>query len=260
MRLSRTWMVGMAVAACAATSTMTGGAAAGLPEVVLRHVAIVDVVAGRVVADQDIVVTGTTIGDVRAASRTAPAAKATIDGAGKFVMPGLVDAGAVGASLVQGRHAQALLSWGVTTIDIPGLDPAARRRWRTDLDNGRAYGPRLLAPCGAGRGAAGASSATAPVAVHDALQRLVDRGQTPAVVLRTFTRDNAAALCLDGGGVIAPGRPADLVVLGGNPLEDIRHTRAIDAVVFRGELLSQAHLQMLRRGTLTPPTPPPTPR
>lgn len=256
MRMSRTWMAGTAVAACAAGATLTGGAAAGLPEVVLRHVAIVDVEAGRVVPDQDVVVKGTEIAEVRAAARTTPAAKATIDGAGKFVMPGLVDAGATGAGLARGRAAQALLSWGVTTIDIPGLDQAARQRWRTDLNNGRAYGPRLLAPCGPGRGATGSSSATAPVAVHDALQRLVDRGQTPAVALRTFTRDNAVALCLDGGGVIAAGRPADLVVLGGNPLDDIRHTRAIDAVVFRGELLSQAHVQMLRGGTLTPPTPP----
>ena len=46
-----------------------------------------------------------------------------------------------------------------------------------------------------------------------------------------------------------------LVVLAANPLDDLRHLRDIDAVVFRGEVLTYAHLQMLRRGTLPPPTP-----
>ena len=62
-------------------------------------------------------------------------------------------------------------------------------------------------------------------------------------------------LCLDGVGEIAAGQTADLVVLTADPLQDIRHTREIDAVVFRGEVLTQAHIRMLRRGTLPLPTP-----
>lgn len=255
MRTSRTRMAAAVMGAWAAAAAMTGRAADGPPDVVLRHVAIVDVLAGRVLPDQDIVVTGTRIAEVHAASRSAVAAKATVEGTGKFVMPGLVDAGAVGAGLAQGRAAQALLSWGVTAVDVAGLDATARRRWQRDLNSGRAYAPRLVAPCGASRGTAAGSSSAAPVAAHDALQRLVERGQTPAVALRTFTHDNAGALCLDAGGIVAAGRAADLVVLTGNPLDDIGHTRAIDAVVFRGELLSQAHVQLLRQGALTPPTP-----
>lgn len=255
MRTSRTWMAAGVMAAGAAVAAMTARAAGGPPDVVLRHIAVVDVVAGRVVPDQDIVVEGTRIVALQAAARIAPAAKATVNGAGKFVIPGLVDAGASGAGLAQGRAAQALLSWGVTTIAFPGLDSAAQQRWRHDLNSGRSYAPRLVAPCAGPRGTAAASSPAAPANVHDALQRLVDGGQTRAAALRTFTRDNGSALCLEADGVVAAGRPADLVVLGGNPLDDIRHTRAIDAVVFRGELLSQAHLQLLRQGALTPPTP-----
>jgi imidazolonepropionase-like amidohydrolase len=223
--------------------------------VILRHVTVVDVANGRVIPDQDVVVTGTTIGEVGAAAPTPRPAKATVDGPGKFVMPALVDAGAAGAALAQGRNAQSLLSWGVTAIAIPGLDAAAHLRWRNDLNSGRSYAPRLAVPCAGPRGTAAGSSPSAPTRVHDALQRLVDGGQTPAAALRTFVRDNAAALCLESDGRVAAGRPADLLVLGGNPLHDIRHTRALDAVVFRGELLSQAHLQMLRHGALTPPTP-----
>jgi hypothetical protein len=44
-------------------------------------------------------------------------------------------------------------------------------------------------------------------------------------------------------------------VLEANPLEDITRTRAIDAVVFRGEVLTRAHVNMLARGTLPLPTP-----
>lgn len=53
-------------------------------------------------------------------------------------------------------------------------------------------------------------------------------------------RGAARALCLDDLGAIAGGAPADLLVLEGNPLEDLRHTRAIDAVVFRGEVMTRA--------------------
>lgn len=255
MRTSRTGMAAAVMAGWAALAAMTARAADGPPDVVLRHIAVVDVVTGRVVPDQDIVVHGTRIAQVRAAARIAPAAKATVEGAGKFVIPGLVDAGASGADLAQGRAAQVLLSWGITAVGVPALDAAARLRWQRDLDDGRAYAPRLAVPCGAGRGSAAASSTATPLAVHDAMQRHVASGQAPAAALRAFTRDAAGALCLEAHGVIAPGRPADLVVLSGNPLDDIRHTRAIDAVVFRGELLSQAHVQLLRQGALTPPTP-----
>lgn len=255
MRTSWTWTVALVGTMAGAATVATAPKDGGPPDVVLRGVAIVDVMAGRVMRDQDIVVQGTRIAEVRPAAPLPQPAKATVEGAGKFVIPGLVDAGAAGAGLTDGRAAQALLGWGVMAMDVPGLDGDARRRWQRDLNSGRAYGPRLVAACGPPRGVAAASSAAAPMAVHDALQRLVDGGRTHAAALRTFTRDNAAGLCLESDGVIAPGRPADLMVLAGNPLTDIRHTRAIDAVVFRGELLSQAHVRMLRRGALAPPTP-----
>jgi imidazolonepropionase-like amidohydrolase len=38
-------------------------------------------------------------------------------------------------------------------------------------------------------------------------------------------------------GQIAPGMRADLVLLGANPLVDIRHTRRIEGVMSRGEWL-----------------------
>ena len=96
-----------------------------------------------------------------------------------------------------------------------------------------------------------------PGAIHDELVRLATSAdRTPAQALRAVTLDRARTLCLDGLGAIAAGAPADLVVLAANPLDDIRHTRAIDAVVFRGEVFTQAHVTQLRRGALPAPTPP----
>jgi len=52
------------------------------------------------------------------------------------------------------------------------------------------------------------------------------------------------------------GGDADLPVLRRNPLVDIRHSADIDAVIFRGEALTPAHLHLLRdTGFPTVPVP-----
>ena len=51
---------------------------------------------------------------------------------------------------------------------------------------------------------------------------------------------------VDSLGAVRPGNVADLVLLEGNPLEDIRHTRHIAAVVSRGRLVDADELAALR--------------
>ena len=236
-----------------ATLNMTG-TAEGPAELVVRQIAVVDA-AGRLWPGRDIVVRGTRIARLAPAGQPLPPAKTLIDGRGKFAVAGLVDADARTAAFTPAA-AQALLARGVTTIADRAGDPARLQRWSRDLASGRAYGPRLAPGCGREGGVAAASAPDALDAVHDALARLVAAGRSPSEAIATFTRDNARALCLDAVGAIAPGQAADFLVLTANPLEDIRASRAIDAVVFRGEVLTQAHIRMLRRGTLPPPTPP----
>jgi imidazolonepropionase-like amidohydrolase len=61
--------------------------------------------------------------------------------------------------------------------------------------------------------------------VHKELQALVRVGLTPYQALATGTRNVAQYFgTLDSTGTIAVGKRADLVLLGGNPLTDIRHT------------------------------------
>ncbi len=70
--------------------------------------------------------------------------------------------------------------------------------------------------------------------LHEELERLVAAGLTPAEALRAATMDAALALDADSLGRIAPGRVADLLVLEGDPLTDIRNLRRIGLVILRG--------------------------
>lgn len=82
-------------------------------------------------------------------------------------------------------------------------------------------------------------------AVHDELALLVEAGLTPFEALVTGTRAIADFLGDSTLGTIAPGHPADLVLLEGNPLENIGVTREIAGVMLRGRWLSRATLDSL---------------
>jgi imidazolonepropionase-like amidohydrolase len=74
--------------------------------------------------------------------------------------------------------------------------------------------------------------------LHEELALLVSSGLSPLQALQAATLNPARYLGVeDRAGAVLPSYSADLVVLRGNPLEDIRHTRAIAAVVLRGRLL-----------------------
>ena len=77
--------------------------------------------------------------------------------------------------------------------------------------------------------------------VHRELQTMVDAGLTPFEALRIGTV--AVGDFLDANtGTIAPGRDADLVLLDGNPLLEIRNSQKIHGVMLRGQWLSRSDL------------------
>ena len=85
--------------------------------------------------------------------------------------------------------------------------------------------------------------------LHDELGLLVRAGLTPAEALRTATFNPARFLGLtDSLGVVAAGKVADLVVLDGNPLQNIANTRKIRAVIRSGELLDRRALDRFLSG------------
>jgi hypothetical protein len=82
--------------------------------------------------------------------------------------------------------------------------------------------------------------------LHDELALLVKAGLTPVEALRSATLNPAKFLGLDKTlGTIEHGKIADLVLLDANPLEDIRNTQRINAVVSNGRLFDRKALDKM---------------
>lgn len=82
--------------------------------------------------------------------------------------------------------------------------------------------------------------------LHDELALLVEAGLTPLQALQSATLNPARYLeATDSLGTVAPGKLADLVLLDANPLEDIRNTSRIRAVVLNGRYLDREALDAL---------------
>lgn len=76
------------------------------------------------------------------------------------------------------------------------------------------------------------------LSMHQELELLVDAGVSPLAALQAATTNPAALMRMaDRLGTVEAGKAGDLVILEGNPLENIRNTRAIWRVISRGEVL-----------------------
>ncbi|MCP2257654.1 Imidazolonepropionase [Streptoalloteichus tenebrarius] len=77
--------------------------------------------------------------------------------------------------------------------------------------------------------------------LHTELDLLVTAGLSPMAALQAATREPARFLGLGHvSGTVEQGKRADLVVVDGDPLEDIRNTRHVHAVVVDGHLIDAA--------------------
>lgn len=82
--------------------------------------------------------------------------------------------------------------------------------------------------------------------LHDELGLFVQAGLTPMEALQAATRNPAVFLNeLSSQGTIERGKIANLVLLEANPLENIRNTQRIDAVVLDGRYLPKEALQKM---------------
>jgi len=82
--------------------------------------------------------------------------------------------------------------------------------------------------------------------MHDEMQIFVDAGLTPLEALQTATLNPAKYLGRENElGSVASGKFADIVVLNGNPLDDIKNTLDIEAVVLKGRIYDRAELDRM---------------
>jgi imidazolonepropionase-like amidohydrolase len=80
--------------------------------------------------------------------------------------------------------------------------------------------------------------------VHEQLKMFVSAGLTPYQALKTGTYNAAECLeILDKSGTIEVGKNADLVLLNGNPLENINNTSNIEGIILKGVWFPQNELQ-----------------
>lgn len=120
------------------------------------------------------------------------------------------------------------------------LPPVFRERARADLRLATAL-VRRIHELG-GLIGAGSDTPAGPFDIpggglHRELELLVGAGLTPIDAIRAATGNAARILGRDDLGVIAPGRIADLVVVDGDPTQDIRATRGIRWVVKAGRVV-----------------------
>ena len=93
---------------------------------------------------------------------------------------------------------------------------------------------------------AGTDYIVAGIDLHRELEQLVEAGLTPADAVFAATAAPAEYFGLsEQYGSVAAGKIADLLLLDANPLDDIRHTQRIRAVIFNGNLYDRAQLDRI---------------
>jgi imidazolonepropionase-like amidohydrolase len=144
------------------------------------------------------------------------------------------------------------------------LHPLIKRQWLEDIDEVlvedpspaareiyRRYYAKGLELTGAAHKAgvrilAGTDYIVAGADLHRELRQLAAAGLTPAEVLRTATVSPAEYYGMEAQyGTVEAGKIADLVLLRANPLEDIRNTEHIEAVIFNGNLYERFALDRI---------------
>ncbi len=207
------------------------------PGIAIVDVTIVDVRDGTLTPGATVLITGERITEIGpAASVRAPKRARRIDGRGKFLIPGLWDMHARSDGDLTALYT--MVSLGITGVRDIGSDPAKLDDARRQIDARLVAGPRVFT--GVEIPERDARFVPPGRSLHSALDGMVSRGATPLQALQAATLNPVAFLGLRGSlGVIEPGRAADVVMLDSNPLDDIRNTRRVSAVIARGLLVSE---------------------
>jgi hypothetical protein len=120
-------------------------------------------------------------------------------------------------------------------------DQSAMRLWLINERLFSAY-PHYLAASDAS-----ASGAMAGISMHTELELLVRLGLSPREALAAATNNYALQFGWNELGLIAPGRRADILVLDGDPRENIWNAHRISTLILDGNVLDREGLLRLQR-------------
>ncbi|WFE37822.1 amidohydrolase family protein [Micromonospora sp. WMMD998] len=147
--------------------------------------------------------------------------------------------------------ADLLASWEWSRREIymkdrtPAVDAEKRELFQRRLElvaEMAEAGVRLLAGTDVG-----ASYILPGFSLHDELQLLVRAGLSPMRALIAATAEPASLLGHHDRGTVEVGKVADLVLLDGDPLRDIRNTARINSVVVNGTLITSGQRERMLR-------------
>ena len=119
-------------------------------DVVINHVAVIDVRTGQVTPNQVVAIARGKIVEVQTADKDSYAARQYVNGNGRYLLPGLWDMHVHfrgGDSLIAAnkKSLTLFLAHGITTVrDCGGDLTPSVLQWRADMDAGRYAGPRIF--------------------------------------------------------------------------------------------------------------------
>jgi hypothetical protein len=120
-------------------------------------------------------------------------------------------------------------------------DQGAMRLWRINQTIFAAY-PHYLAASGAP-----VYGSMPGISMHTELELMVRLGLSPREALAAATNNYALQFGWNELGLIAPGRRADIVVLDGDPTQNIWNARRISSLLLDGNIVDREGLLALRK-------------
>jgi Tol biopolymer transport system component len=122
------------------------------------------------------------------------------------------------------------------------LEPRGRSaRIRAAIGDGRGSGQMVMDVMNAGGKIVAGTDSPNAFSLHGEMMAYVMAGMTPYQALKAATVNTAQALGLDAGS-IEPGKLADIVIVDGNPLEDIADAHKVKRVIANGRLFEMTDL------------------
>jgi imidazolonepropionase-like amidohydrolase len=211
---------------CAGAMLLTGCNSANNPQKAITGATLIDGTGGAGVPDAVVVIAnGKIVAAGPRSSTTVPSGFTTVDGSGKFIVPGIVDV----SVRVEPEAAKATaemssyLKAGITTIGTS--------------EKVTAPGPRVFPASEQSAGIADlviASGGYGPDATLAKIERLAKAEIPSTQVIQAATQNGGAWLKQPAIGQLKAGSSADLILLTADPLADVKNLRKVDRVMLDG--------------------------